>query len=260
MSDEKTSKLYMHKDHAEMVAFVAKVRSKAIQHKDDLNVGRLVRGQTITGSDANAIIAARASANEMLHCLMIDLIGCQTLIGVVSTDYKDRGLEALDYIQKCFAAGDDGDKLNIAYEDYVKLSNKKYTAEGLTEEEFKKDRIKMASLKTQLHGSDYQQTDAMFALHLQHMITRIDDVYRADLRRKIDTMSETDRKIPAKVATAIEGVIALRVRRDKPEAEETKSAADAESKESNDLKLMRMLLDRGSSPDEVARIMRLGSR
>ena len=112
----------MHKDAAEMQAFLTRVKSKA-RSKDD-NAGILAKEAmtkdvaTIESNKGGLNEDTFNKANAKLYDCIIDMIDNNELTRTLGSSYDDRGAQALIYIRGCFAAGGNDDKVEVSNDKY----------------------------------------------------------------------------------------------------------------------------------------------
>ena len=201
-TDVKTNK-YMHKSYSEMMAFKAKIRSECVLFKDDPNVKKLIKGGTLTPEE-------RADANENLHAIIIRNIGCETLLNTLgSRTYLGQGDRALKYIKDSFSPEDDESKQEAREARYNKLVSTKLK-KNITRLEFNSIHAEMSTIVDELTGTDYSISSVKYARDLTQMVAGINKDYDDLVYRKLQKKPEAERKSPAVVASALEGIIALK--------------------------------------------------
>jgi len=201
-TDVKTNK-YMHKSYSEMMAFKAKIRSECVLFKDDPNVKKLIKGGTLTPEE-------RADANENLHAIIIRNIGCETLLNTLgSRTYLGQGDRAIKYITDSFSPEDDESKQEAREARYNKLVSTKLK-KNITRLEFNSIHAEMSTIVDELTGTDYNISSVKYARDLTQMVAGINKDYDDLVYRKLQKKPEAERKSPAVVASALEGIIALK--------------------------------------------------
>ena len=237
MSESSSRKLYKHESKQEMMGFVnGQLLSAAMRHSNT-DVEKLLDNQALEA-------AAKTIADKALFAEIIRLIDNDDLVSHISTQYKNKGMDALDYIKSAFMEGDPDDNLSAASDAYLELVTTRLTA-NLQQQEFMHIINQMHMNRLDLKGSHREIPDAMHAAFLTDMIKKIDAEYKADVRHAISRLTSDEKKNLTKVQRILIGIIRSR-------------SAKEESKDSLGGQYSPQLLKAvASDPDAMATIRRL---
>ena len=192
-------KLYMHTGAQECIAFKSRFKAAVHSKADNGDLLKVMNGQEVASE------AAAQAANAILFYMLVEKIGDDSLVGTITDRFNERGADALNYIEGCWLAGDDDNKLESAYDQYQTMAYKQFpatTKSGTVREHFDK----MGAIKTGLKGSDYELTNQIHSINMANIVKRMSPAHQVSIQIAAESL-KTLRTDPAATAVKLEGIV-----------------------------------------------------
>ena len=166
-TNKETSRYYKHESKSEMMAFTDGYLHAAIVRRQDQDLEDHLAGKELPEDKVKAV-------DKKLYSIIVGLIDNNDLVFTLANNYREKGLEALEYIKTCWDDGDPDDNMSNANMSYLELQTKPLKP-GVSQDDVLDVFNQMHMHRTNLLGTPRAITDAQHCGNIIDMIKYIDD-------------------------------------------------------------------------------------
>lgn len=193
----------MHQNRAEYMAFIARLKGKAKDHDND-DVIRIYKF-AIDGVAHGLSAGKLTDANEDFYDLIIANTANDQVVRTLSSQHKNQGTSAIEYLRDCFAIGGNAGKEGEEAHAYNAELND-LTA-GVTFFELQGKFANLSDMRTNLIGGPREISDERFCADISDMVKRLSHEHKLEVNSELKSMPRAARNSPSAVQAMLEGVV-----------------------------------------------------